>query len=193
MELAWHRMIREMQYDMPRLPTSIASCKDRLICYIFSRMNKSCVVWEVGIFGCEMSPRLGWDEKRTSSPVKIQAHWDGVAGCRFYEGCLWAIPPWTWSTFIGKNYGCRGLKSDRILGNFLIDNIFLSLWVYVYVYAICDMMNMMNTMYDRLCVVSMRRHLSYLKLDLQWFGTLRVYIRYDLVNEIAAINWHCQT
>lgn len=86
-------MIREMQYDMPRLPTSIASCKDRLICYIFLKDEQKLCGLGGGIFGCEMSPRLGWDEKETSSPEKIQAHWDGVAGCRFYEGCLWAIPP----------------------------------------------------------------------------------------------------
>lgn len=63
-------MIREMQYDMPRLPTSIASCKDRLICYIFLKDEQKLCGLGGGIFGCEMSPRLGWDEKETSSPEK---------------------------------------------------------------------------------------------------------------------------
>lgn len=163
---------------MPRLPTSIASCKDRLICYIFLKDEQKLCGLGGGIFGCEMSPRLGWDEKETSSPVKIQAHWDGVAGCRFYEGCLWAIPPWTWSTFTGKNYGCRGLKSDRILGNFLIDNMFLT--------SLCT--RYAKWWYD------------------EWLGKVRALFtetfgwkpwsikdETDFVNEIAAINRHCQT
>lgn len=74
--------------------------------------------------------------------------------------------------WLAQNYGCRGLKSDRILGNFLIDNMVLNLMCARHVER--EMMNMMCGWIK--CAPSFQKEtFGISRAVLQWFGTVQVY------------------
>lgn len=83
-------------------------------------MNKKLCGLEGGIFGCGKPPCLGWDEKRRWQ--KHQAHRDGVAD--FMKAASGLYPHEHGPLSLAKITEA-GAETDRILGNFLIDNMFL--------------------------------------------------------------------